>query len=124
MRSTCCNPDACSECPNIFISFFRTVNRVPLSFSIRFSEDLSASVTAFDDIVNGSFKSFSDLCAKIGGDVATQGAMVAQAFAAQRRFVALAAKARKPGDADMPMLLKPTSDKISEIQAYRESNRR
>ena len=36
----------------------------------------------------------------------------------------MAAKSKQPGPADLPMLLKPQSDKISEIQAFRESNRR
>ena len=56
------------------------------------AEDLAASVTAYDELVANSFKPFSDLCKKIGGDVATLGAMLDKAFAAQREFLANSAK--------------------------------
>ncbi len=64
------------------------------------------------------------LSTKIGGDVATQANTVKQAFAAQQQFLRVASKAKQPPANDMQALLKPTSDKISEIQAFREKNRR
>ncbi len=85
---------------------------------------MSVFVSAFDEIVSGPFRTYADLSAKIGGDVAAHAISVAQAFEAQRQFLVLASKAKQPGAADMPALLKPTSDKIGEIQAFRESNRR
>jgi len=82
-------------------------------------------VQAFDTVVSGAnLAKFLDLSAQIGGDVAKHGDMVRSAFAAQRDFVAMAAKAKQPSQAEMPALLKPTSDKIAEIQNFRESNRR
>jgi len=87
-------------------------------------EDASASVAAYDEILANNFKPFSDLCQKIGGDVATVGAMVDQAFKAQRDFLSVASKSKQPAGPALQQLLKPTSDKISEIQAYREKNRR
>jgi len=86
--------------------------------------DAGASVQEFDDICGSSFKQFADLCDKIGGDVATVGQMLRAAMAAQREFLVTAGKCRKPDDAQMQQLLKPTSDKISEIQAFREKSRR
>jgi len=88
------------------------------------TEDLSAAVTAYDEILSSSFKQFTELSAKLGGDVAKLGAMVDAAFKAQRVFLATAAKSKQPSQQDMQMLLKPTSDKISEIQEFREKGRR
>jgi len=87
-------------------------------------EDAAASVAAFDEILSNNYKPFSDLCKKIGGDVATVGAMVDQAFKAQREFLSTASKSKQPAGPALQQLLKPTSDKISEIQAYREKSRR
>ena len=88
------------------------------------AEDLAASVTAYDELVANSFKPFSDLCKKIGGDVATLGAMLDRAFTAQREFLATSAKCKKPGDQQLQLLLKATSEAITEIQGFREKNRR
>jgi len=87
-------------------------------------EDAAASVAAFDELVSTNYKPFSDLCKKIGGDVATVGAMVDQAFKAQRDFISTSSKSKQPSGPALQQLLKPTSDKISEIQAYREKSRR
>jgi adenylyl cyclase-associated protein len=95
------------------------------SLNVFFSEEsLSASVNAFDDILSGSLHSFLALSAKIGGDVSAQGKMAEQAFGLQRQFLVAASKSRQPGQSDLPMLLKPTADKIAEIQSFREVNRR
>jgi len=87
-------------------------------------EDAAASVAAYDEIVTATYKQFSDLSKKIGGDVATVGAMVDQAFKAQREFLAISSKSKQPAGPALQQLLKPTSDKISEIQAFREKSRR
>ena len=88
------------------------------------AESLSEAVTAYDELVAASYKPFSDLSKKIGGDVATIGAMVDRAFAAQREFLATSSKSKKPADPQLQLLLKPTSDVISEIQGFREKSRR
>ena len=64
------------------------------------------------------------LSAKIGGDVATHANMVKAAVSAQQQFLRVASKSKQPPSTDMQALLKPTSDKIAEIQSFRESNRR
>jgi len=86
--------------------------------------EVAPFVAAFDDILNGPFKTFCDLTQKIGGDVTTQGNMVEKAFKAQREFLVIASKSKKPADKDLPPLLLPLSNKISEIQDFREKNRR
>jgi len=87
-------------------------------------EDLAASVTAYDELVAGLYKPFSDLSKKIGGDVATIGGMLDKAFSAQREFLATSARSKQPGDQHLKGLLKPTSDLIAEIQGFREKSRR
>ena len=102
-------------------------------------EDLAASVTAYDELVAGLYKPFSDLSKKIGGDVATIGGMLDKAFSAQREFLATSARSKQPGDQHLKAgvlkknfffyfwiqgLLKPTSDLIAEIQGFREKSRR
>lgn len=94
------------------------------SFFYLLADDLSIHVSAFDDIVDGPFKSFLTLSSKIGGDVASQGRMVSEALRAQREFLVIVSKSKLPAQTDLQKLLKPTSDKINEIQTFRESNRR
>lgn len=86
--------------------------------------EVAAFVLAFDDILSGPFKTFCELSQKIGGDVMTQTAMVEAAFKSQREFLVTASKSKKPADKDLQSLLLPLSNKISEIQDFREKNRR
>ncbi|XP_023327185.1 adenylyl cyclase-associated protein 2 isoform X2 [Eurytemora carolleeae] len=81
-------------------------------------------VAAFDDILAAEFKTFIEKSKKIGGDVATIAGLTQAAFTAERNFLNTASKSKKPSDKDLPLLLKPISDKISEIQEFREKNRR
>jgi len=84
----------------------------------------AASIVAFDEILNGPFRTYLELSKKIGSEVATISEMVETAFKAQRSYLEMATKAKQPSQGELPMLLKPMSDKISEIEAYRESGRR
>ena len=52
------------------------------------------------------------------------GSMLDKAFSAQREFIATSSKSKKPSDQQLQALLKPTSDLIAEIQAFREKSRR
>merc|ERR1719225_2503029 len=54
----------------------------------------------------------------------THGVMVEAAFKLQREFLATSAKCKKPGDQQLQLLLKETSEAITEIQGFREKNRR
>ena len=81
-------------------------------------------VEAFDEIVSGPFKTYCELSQKIGGDVKTHVGMVEAAFKAQREFLVIASKSKKPSDKELQSLLLPLSSKISEIQDFREKNRR
>lgn len=92
--------------------------------SVEDDGEVAAFVLAFDDILSGPFKTFCELSQKIGGDVMTQTAMVEAAFKSQREFLVTASKSKKPADKDLQSLLLPLSNKISEIQDFREKNRR
>ena len=89
-----------------------------------FAGPSAASIVAFDEILNGPFRTYLELSKKIGSEVATISEMVETAFKAQRSYLEMATKAKQPSQGELPMLLKPMSDKISEIEAYRESGRR
>jgi adenylyl cyclase-associated protein len=84
---------------------------------------LSQFVVAFDDLLSDAFVTYVSLSAKIGGAVKTHSDMVSKAVQTQRQFLVLAAKSRKPNDATLVALLKPTSEQITQIQDFREKNR-
>ena len=88
------------------------------------SDSLSQSLSAYDQIISGPLAIFINTSNTIGGDVAQQAAYISAVFQAQRQFLATAAGSKKPSDADVLKLLKPTSDLIDQIQKFRESNRR
>lgn len=75
-------------------------------------------------MINGPLKTFLDLSNAVGGDVATQAALVDAAFKAQRAFLVVASESKQPAAADLPPLLADTSKFIGEIQQFREDNRR
>jgi len=86
-------------------------------------EVLSTSVLAYDEIVNGAFAAFLKSSQTLGGDVAKQAELVNQGVAAQRKFLVVVSRSKKPSDADLPKLLQPMSESIMSIQSYREKNR-
>eukprot|EP00092_Neocalanus_flemingeri_P002426 GFUD01002595.1.p1 GENE.GFUD01002595.1~~GFUD01002595.1.p1 ORF type:complete len:480 (-),score=128.99 GFUD01002595.1:302-1741(-) len=88
------------------------------------AEKLTISVTAYDDIYNGTFKAFLENCDKIGSEVATAAPLIDKAFKAQREFLRIASQAKAPSAGDLNTLLKPLGDIIGEIQDYRERMRR
>ena len=85
---------------------------------------VSPIVVAYDEILSGPFKTYCELSQKIGGDVGTHGAMVEAAFQEQRQFLVIVSKSKKPAANDLQPLLLSTSNKIQEIQEFREKNRR
>jgi len=88
------------------------------------AEKLNISVTAYDDIYNGTFKAFLENCEKLGAEVAVAGPMLDKAFKSQREFLRIASKSKAPSAADLNSLLKPLGDIMGEIQEYREKMRR
>ncbi|XP_059482079.1 adenylyl cyclase-associated protein 1 isoform X2 [Neocloeon triangulifer] len=84
---------------------------------------MSASLQAFDDILQGPLATYLAASTKIGGDVATHADVVRQAFAVQRSYLEMASTSAAPAAAQLQNFLQPTSQKIQEIQQFREKNR-
>ncbi|CAM4510961.1 adenylyl cyclase-associated protein 2 [Caretta caretta] len=80
-------------------------------------------VEAFDRLLNGSVAEFLRNSKILEGDVKIHAEMVRAAFQAQRAFLLLVSQYQEPQESEMAVLLKPISDKIQEIQTFRERNR-
>jgi adenylyl cyclase-associated protein len=87
------------------------------------SEAGGEALAAFDEILNGPVKQFVDIAQKIGGEIQQQSEIFHKAFKAQRDFIAIVTKSKKPADNVVQELLKPTSDLISQAQDFREKHR-
>lgn len=88
------------------------------------SGDVKPSVSAFDAILSGPLAKFLACSSKLAGNVQTQAEMVKAAFSAQRQFLNVVSKCKQPSQQMLETLLKPTSEQISAVQQYRESQRR
>ncbi|KAI1289696.1 Adenylyl cyclase-associated protein 2 [Halotydeus destructor] len=85
--------------------------------------DLNPFVYEFDDLILGPFAKFIGLTNLVGGHVKDIVDMTNAAVMAQRDFLVVASKSSKPTSEVLAKLLKPTSDLIQSIQAFREKNR-
>ncbi|KAH0617909.1 hypothetical protein JD844_016650 [Phrynosoma platyrhinos] len=85
--------------------------------------DVAPYVEAFDRIMNGSVAEFLKNSKILEGDVKIHAEMVRAAFQAQRTFLLLTSQYQEPQEGELTILLKPMSDKIHEIQMFRERNR-
>ncbi|KAJ6664474.1 hypothetical protein lerEdw1_007131 [Lerista edwardsae] len=80
-------------------------------------------IEAFDRLLNGSVAEFLRNSKILDGDVKTHAEMVRTAFQAQRAFLLLTSQYQEPQESEVSILLKPISDRIQEIQTFRERNR-
>ncbi|XP_064651943.1 adenylyl cyclase-associated protein 1-like [Lineus longissimus] len=86
---------------------------------------LPVFVDEFDaQIINGGLATFLQGSKKIGGSVAEVAPMVERGYKAVRDLLVTASKQQKPKDADLQKFLKPLVDIITEVQNFREKNRR
>lgn len=81
------------------------------------------SVSGLYEIIRGPLSQYLDTSNQIGGDVAEHSKLVQQAFNAQLQYIQLTSDFAQPSQKEIMSLLKPTSDKISAIQNYREKHR-
>lgn len=86
-------------------------------------EKLPPAIEAFDEVVNNELKAWLELSGKLGGVIEGQSKAVQQAFAAQRQFLFIANKAKKPDDRTMMELLKDLQASIEKTDETRQSNR-
>uniref|UniRef100_A0A8D0BR06 Adenylyl cyclase-associated protein n=1 Tax=Salvator merianae TaxID=96440 RepID=A0A8D0BR06_SALMN len=87
------------------------------------SGDVAPHVEAFDRLIKGSVAEFLRNSKVLDGDVKLHAEMVRTAFQAQRSFLLLTSQYQEPQESELSVLLKPISDKIQEIQMFRERNR-
>ena len=88
------------------------------------TENTCETASDFENILAGPLSRFKSLSSKIGGDVSPQAALVVSAFEAQRDFLKTVAASKKPNNADIEALLRPTGELIVSIQQHRETHRR
>ncbi|EFW13850.1 hypothetical protein D8B26_005970 [Coccidioides posadasii str. Silveira] len=86
------------------------------------AEVLPRSIEAFDELINKEVKPFVDIAQKIGDAVAEQSKAVLQAFEAERKYLLVSTKAKKP-DRQPPELLTELQRASDEIDNIRDSNR-
>jgi len=85
--------------------------------------EVGAAVEAYDEIVSGPLRKFVEAANSIGGEIKEQSIIFENAVKAQREFVVIVSKSKKPSDSAVQELLKPTSDYISQAQEFREKHR-
>ncbi|KAJ3236751.1 F-actin-capping protein subunit alpha [Chytriomyces hyalinus] len=84
---------------------------------------LPLSVTEFDALLDAHLRAFESKAQAVGGVVSDQVASLAAALKAQREFILLASKAKKPAQSDLPALLAPTQTHLEAVIKLRESSR-
>jgi adenylyl cyclase-associated protein len=81
------------------------------------------AVSAYDSVVSGSFAEFLTHSKKIGGDVDAQAQLLKHAFSLERDFLTKVSSCKEPSSTELQGLLKPISDKIADVQKFREAHR-
>jgi len=83
----------------------------------------SASASEYQTLIDTFIVKVQQHAAKIDPTVKQQADLLLAAVNAQKHFLELAAKSKKPSDAVFQQLLKPTSDAISQIVELKDKNR-
>jgi adenylyl cyclase-associated protein len=86
-------------------------------------ETAPPAIEAFDELVDTELKNWLELSGKLGDVIEGQSQAVAQAFAAQRQFLFIANKAKKPDDRTLMELLKDLQASMEKTDEFRQSNR-
>lgn len=80
-------------------------------------------VEAFDALLAGAVDQYLTNSKSIGGDVEIHASLVENAFKAERGFLVYASQHQQPSEGETMLILKPVSERILEIQTFREKNR-
>lgn len=86
-------------------------------------ESAPPAIEAFDEVVNNELKTWLELSVKLGNVIEGQSKAVQQAFGAQRKFLFIANKAKKPDDRTLMELLKDLQASMEKTDEARQSNR-
>lgn len=87
------------------------------------AQSVPPTIEAFDEVVNSELKTWLELSASLGGVIESQSRAVQQAFVAQRQFLWIANKAKKPDDCGLMELLKDLQASMEKTDESRQSNR-
>jgi adenylyl cyclase-associated protein len=87
------------------------------------AESAPPAIEAFDELVNSDLKNWLELSGKLGSVIEGQSKAVEGAFAAQRQFLLIANKAKKPDDRTLMELLKDLQASMEKTDEFRQSNR-
>lgn len=87
------------------------------------AESAPPAIEAFDEVVNTELKNWLELSGNLGSVIEGQSKAVQQAFAAQRQFLFIANKAKKPDDRTLMELLKDLQASMEKTDEFRQSNR-
>ena len=80
-------------------------------------------IEAFDQLVNTELKNWLELSAIMGDVIGGQSKAVEQAFAAERQFLVIANKAKKPDDRNFMEFLKELQASIEKTDEFKQTNR-
>lgn len=97
------------------------------SAPVEAQEPLPESIEEFDTFLATSVDKFVKLSNQLGGVVAQQAEELLKAFQAQRDFLLLTTKTKKPGQDEMSAyqkLLEPTTKALTAVQGVKEANRK
>jgi adenylyl cyclase-associated protein len=86
-------------------------------------ETLPPAIEAFDAMVNTELKKWLELSSMLGEVIEGQSKAVQQAFAAQRQFILIANKAKKPDDRTIMELLKDLQASMEKTDEFKQRNR-
>ncbi|KAK4337310.1 hypothetical protein RND71_043596 [Anisodus tanguticus] len=84
---------------------------------------MSSSIIEFQELIDTYFVDFINLSNVIGDDVLKQADLVKEAINENKNIIEIAAKCKKPADAQIQSLIKPLANKIEQVQQFREKNR-
>lgn len=87
------------------------------------AESLPPTVEAYDTVLDTDLKPWLDMSSKLGNVIEGQAKAVQQAFKAQRDFLLIAAKAKKPDISTNTEILKSLQVAIGEVDDIRSGNR-
>ncbi|XP_043573670.1 adenylyl cyclase-associated protein 1 [Chiloscyllium plagiosum] len=87
------------------------------------SDVVAPFVEAFDEMLVGTIAQYYKLSKEIGGDVGEHADLVNQAVKMERAFLVTASQSQQPPVNELTQLLQPLSNKILQIQEFREKRR-
>lgn len=97
----------------------------PGASSTQLQESLPESIEDFDTLIHGDLKAYHDLSQTLSGAIEEQAAAVVGAFEAQRQFLLIATKAKKPDMSSQIYMetLKDLQEEMTRVDEIREKNR-